>query len=561
MIYEALLSAGLLIVFSKLLEGVLRRFRLNAIVAYTAAGIVLGPITGIVNPAGEVRVLLGVGIFLFFFLIGLDELDISGFLAAIRGRCSLAAVVSVVASLLAALVVTFNIGFDFGLGLDFAGSLAVAGVLSLTSLGVLAKVLIDEGKLRSPIGIEMFTTALIAELLVLLVVGFSVGEHAAHPTPSGMLMLLGQIAGFVVVTWLLASRVIPPLIVLLRRLLRVPQLSFGVILGILFLVVVGAEEIGLHGSLGALLFGAALSRLPHQIRRELVPGMRSAADGLFVPLFFSSAGLYLSTSFTALPVWTIAALVAIPAAGKFGGAALGAAVARVERPLVAATGLMAKGIAEIALLLVLRETGLIGADVFSLLVLIMLGYILLMPPIIGRAVQSAETAEPSATVASLPPSLLRFALDNVTVSDVIDPARSHPGPSVPVRTFVEDWVVPPPAGLRGRGRWRTLGNRVAGDASLSAEAVLGRNPPRQRDPRQHAEYLVRRACGRRLAADDGGVPDGAARAGSRNEAVPGRHHQSGDRGAHHLGGPRRGIAGKSGGDPPASAGAVSQPLR
>ena len=83
----------------------------------------------------------------------------------------MAAVVSVVVSLLAALVVTFNLGFDFGLGLGFAGSLAVAGVLSLTSLGVLAKVLIDEGKLRTPIGIEMFTMALIAELLVLLVVG------------------------------------------------------------------------------------------------------------------------------------------------------------------------------------------------------------------------------------------------------------------------------------------------------------------------------------------------------------------------------------------------------
>ena len=185
MIYEALFAAGLLIVFSKLLEGVLRRFRLNAIVAYTAAGILLGPVTGIVDPSGEVRVLLGVGIFLFFFLIGLDELDISGFLAAIRSRCSVAAVVSVVVSLLAALVVTFNIGFDFGLGLGFAGSLAVAGVLSLTSLGVLAKVLIDEGKLRTPIGIEMFTMALIAELLVLLVVGFSVGEHAAHPTRPG----------------------------------------------------------------------------------------------------------------------------------------------------------------------------------------------------------------------------------------------------------------------------------------------------------------------------------------------------------------------------------------
>ena len=109
---------------------------------------------------------------------------------------------------------------------------------------------------------------------------------------------------------------------------------------------------------------------------------------------------------------------------------------------MAATGLMAKGVAEIALLLVLRESGLIGADVFSLLVLIMLGYILLMPPIIGRALGRAEATEPSATAVSLPPSLLRFALDNVTVGDVIDPVRSHPAPSVPVRTFVEDWVVP-----------------------------------------------------------------------------------------------------------------------
>lgn len=442
MISEALISAGLLIVVSKLLEGVLRRFRLNAIIAYTAAGILLGPLTGIVDPAGEVHVLLGVGIFLFFFLIGLDELDVTGFLVAIRGRCSVVAVVSVVASLLAALVVTFNIGFDFGLHLAFGGSLAVAGILSLTSLGVVAKVLVADGRLKAPTGVELFTTALVAELLVLLVVGFSVGERAAHPTFSGMLILLAQIAGFVVVTWLLGTRVIPPLIVLLRRLLRVPQLSFGVVVGTLFLVVVGAEEIGLHGSLGALLLGAALARLPHQVRRELAPGMRSAADGLFVPLFFSSAGLYLSTSFSALPGWTIAALVIIPAVGKFGGGVIGALVARIERPLVLATGLMAKGVAEIALLLVLRETGLIGDDLFSLLVLIMLGYILLVPPVISHALQRVRTPDEPPSAPSIPPSLLRFALDDATVADVIDEARSHPVPSMSVRTFVADWVVP-----------------------------------------------------------------------------------------------------------------------
>ncbi len=78
----------------------------------------------------------------------------------------------------------------------------------------------------------------------------------------GVLILLAQIAGFTVVTWVVGSRLIPPLIMLLQRILYVPQLSFGLILGGLFLTVVGAEKMGLHGSLGALLFGAALSGMP-----------------------------------------------------------------------------------------------------------------------------------------------------------------------------------------------------------------------------------------------------------------------------------------------------------
>ena len=58
-------------------------------------------------------------------------------------------------------------------------------------------------------------------------------------------------------------------------------------------------------------------------------------------------------SFLNLPVLTIAALVAVPLLGKFGGAFIGAFVARLDHPFAQATGLMAKGVAEIALLLVL----------------------------------------------------------------------------------------------------------------------------------------------------------------------------------------------------------------
>ncbi len=442
MAFDVILSIGLLIVVAKLLEGVFRQFRLNSIVAYTAAGVALGPIAGVIEPTEELQVLLGIGIFLFFFLIGLDEIDISGFIATIRGRFFVAATLSVMISLLLALGVTSDIFFDFGLGLDFTEALALSGILSLSSLGLVSKVLADEGHLRKPIGIQIFVTVLIAELIALLIVGFTIGEHVAEINVQSILILLAKIVGFTLVTWILSSRVIPPLIVLLKRTLHVPQLSFGLLIGGLFVVVGISEAVGTHGSLGALLFGAALSGLPYQLRQDIVPGMRSAAEGLFVPLFFASAGLHLSLSFTELPIETILALVSVPLVGKFAGSLVGAFVSRLEMPFALATGLMAKGVAEIALLLVLLETGIVGDDIFSLLVLIMFAYILLAPSVINYAVNRAKPSEKTTLPDSIPASLARFALDDITVNDILDRTRTYPEPQISVRKFVDQWLIP-----------------------------------------------------------------------------------------------------------------------
>ena len=442
MIHEALLSIGLLIVVAKLAEGIFRRFGLNSIVAYAVTGLILGPVTGFVEPTSDLQLVLGIGVFVFFFLIGLDEIDISGFVAAIRGRFFVAATVSVVISLVAALTVTSDLLYDFGLGLEFDKALALAGILSLSSLGIVAKVLADEGRLKDPLGLQLFTTVIIAELLALLVVGFTIGEHAEKLSVIVVLTLLGKITGFTVATWFLSTRVIPHLLTFLQRVLQVPQLSFGLLLGGLFLMVVGAEEIGLHGSIGALLFGAALSGLPHQVRQSVLPGIRSTAEGLFVPLFFASAGLHLSLSFTNLPPWTIVALVTIPLAGKFAGAFIGAYVTRLDISFPLAAGLLAKGVAEVALLLVLFQTDVIGQDVFSLLVLIMLAYILFMPPVISFAINRAKIPDSSALPQTIPPSLARFTLDDATVQDILDRSWNYPESTLSVRHFADRWTVP-----------------------------------------------------------------------------------------------------------------------
>ncbi len=443
MLLDVFLPIGLLIVVAKLVEGVLGRFGLSSIIAFTLTGVLLGPATGIVEPSHDLNLFLEIGIFVLFFIVGLDEIDVPGFVATMRGRYFAAAIISVVVSLMAALVVTSDLfGVDLGLGLAFDEALALAGILSLSSLGLAAKVLSDSGTLKQPIGLKIFTIVIIAEIASLLVVGFTVGERGHDVSLVAVLALLGKIVGFVVVAWLLSAKVLPVVIVFLQRIFNVPELSFGLLLGGLFLVVVGAENMGLHGTIGALLFGAALSGLSQGVRDDIMPGMRSASEGFFVPLFFASAGLHFDLSFLDLAPETAAGLVLVPLAGKFAGAFLGTYVTRLDAPFALATGLMSKGVAEIAFLLVLFESGVIAKDLFSLLVLTMFGYILFMPSIINFAVRRAVLSEHPQLPSAVAPSFALYALKGVRVGTVMDTTGEYPGSGTSVAEFIDRWTVP-----------------------------------------------------------------------------------------------------------------------
>jgi len=474
-IFDSLLAIGLLLVVAKLLEGLFKRIGISSIFAYAVAGVILGPATGLVEPNRDIQLLLNIGIFIFFFLVGLDELDISGFISAIKGRLFVAAVLSVAISMVGSMLVTTDVLFDVGLGLAFTDAMAVAGVLSLSSLGIVAKVLIDEERLKEPVGIQIFTGVVIAELLVLFIVGFAISEHAflesegRFNVATSVLLLLGELAAFTLVTWLVCNKVIPRLLVVLHRVLQVPQLSYGLLLGGLFLVIVAAEEVGLHGSLGALLFGAALSPLPYQLRHDSMPGMRSTAEGLFVPLFFASAGLNLNLKFLDLHPEVIAALIFVPLAAKFAGAFISAYITRLESPFAVASGLMAKGVAEIALLLVMLHGHIIDEALFSLLVVIMFGYILLTPMGISFAIRRVRHTEDVAD-SEIPHLLDRFVLAGVHVEDVLDHTRIYPDQAITVRNFVEHWTT-----SEQHDYVVVDGSRLAGVVSLSFLRYLPRS--------------------------------------------------------------------------------------
>ncbi len=484
---DVFFQIGLLVVVAKLLEGVLGRFGLSSIVAYALTGVLLGPVAGIVEPTGELRVFLDIGIFLLFFLVGIDEIDVGGFVTTIRGRYFAAALVSVIVSIGVSLLVTADLlPFDFVIGLELRDALALSGILALSSLGLLAKVLADGGHLKEPIGLRMFTIVIIAEVIALLVVGFTIGESLPELTPTAVVTLLLQITGFVVLAWILSTKLLPPIISFLRRILNVPELSFGLLIGCLFLVVYAAEEYGLHGTMGALLFGTALSGLPRQIRADIMPGLRSVSEGLFIPLFFASAGLHFDLSFLNLPLTTIIVVVTVPAAGKFLAAVLGTHLLGIETPMAMATGLMAKGVAEIALLVILFDHHVLDRDIFSLLLLLMLGYILLMPTAIGLVVRRVTERGSTEVPASVPPSFARYALEGLTVRNVADTTRSYPMSTTSLQSLVENWTVLNQhdyvivdegklAGMVSTTRMRFVSKKLWD--STTASEIMRQNPP------------------------------------------------------------------------------------
>ena len=451
-IHETLFSIGLLIIGAKLLEGIFKRFGLNSIIAYAAAGVILGPVTGLVKTGAETEIIYGVGIFVFFFLIGLEEIDIKGFFSAIRGRLFLAATLSIVISMLVSLAVTTDYFIDLKLGLDFTQALGVASVLSLSSGGLVAKVLIDEGKLKQPVGVQIFTAVIIAELITLFVFGFAISEHFYGDGHAHGLNFLdfatriGQIVGFAVVIWISpppncypelidASPPRPPGTATLLR--TPPRRTLPRRLRSRR----GRTSI-YYGSIGALLFGAALSTLPLQVRHDIMPGMKGTAEGFFVPLFFASAGLYLSFEFVELSILTIVVLTFVPLIGKFAASVISTYVTRLDAPFATASGLMAKGVAEIALLLLLLHTGAIDKSIFSLLVLVMFAYILITPLGIANAIKRIRPAKTPASLDAIPPSLYRFALEGIKVEDILDRSRSFPDQSLTVKNFAEHWLIP-----------------------------------------------------------------------------------------------------------------------
>ncbi len=108
--------------------------------------------------------------------------------------------------------------------------------------------------------------------------------------------------------------------------------------------------------------------MPKKDYEKSIKGLHSIARGVFIPIFFASIGIHFSYGSLSVPYYLLPVVLAIITFGKFGGAMLAAAVAKLKPVLTIATRVMAKGAVDLPKMLSTLSAGMVQPDLSSLVV-------------------------------------------------------------------------------------------------------------------------------------------------------------------------------------------------
>jgi len=434
MVFEAILYIAVLIVAAKLFGEIMHRINQPTILGHVLAGIIVGPaLFAIVQPIEEIDLFISIGVFFLFFLIGLEEIDLAGLFAVMKGR--------IFAGSAVAFLIPFIVAGIFGLALDmdFIKSFAIASVIAASSLGVTAKVLSDLGKLKSTIGLEIFTVAAIVEFIAIIVTSVLIQINTSEtPEISEFVWLFAKMIIFFVVAGLLSVFVLPRFFRIIRKHLQVQQVYFGMVIGVILLVAYFAEISGIHGAIGALLLGIAVSRMSKDEYTEISKNVNAIGYGIFIPIFFAGIGLHFSTAFLDLDLWIIAGFLGIMIGVKFFASYLAVRIAKMRPATTVAYGVMSKGAVDLALMLSLLQAEILENNLFSLLVLGTLMTMIISSVELQRKLKKIIHVKVGTLELGLIPVYFRRVVSDLHAISVIDTEFSKTTPGITIKEFLEN---------------------------------------------------------------------------------------------------------------------------
>lgn len=234
--------------------------------------------------------------------------------------------------------INFTLGLLLGFlsGFPAAEALIIAGITTISSSAIVAKVLVDlkrtaNAETEMILGIIMFEDVFLAVYISILS-GFVLSDSSSI---GGVLLSALVSLGFMLAVLVLGRKAVPLLNKWLR--IRSNELFALVIFGSLFLVAGFSETIHVAEAIGALLVGLVLAETEHAKRIEhLIMPFRD----FFGAVFFFSFGLSIDPlSLGGNAVWLALAAVAVTLIGNFSAGMLAGRTASLSPKASANIGL------------------------------------------------------------------------------------------------------------------------------------------------------------------------------------------------------------------------------
>ena len=382
-----LLQLILILATARACGWLLRHLGQPAVVGEMAAGLLLGPVVmGALFPAWHAALfspaslaglqsLATLGLVLFMFVIGLELRSHHGIGAQIRSAGAVGLFsVAVPLTLGVAISPLLHPGLaPAGVRFwPFAGFMAAA--LSITAFPVMARILKDRGLSRTPYGQLALGAAAVVDAFAWILLAFVVAWAGAGEGDAGLARTAGGAVGLLA---LLFFCIKPGFAWLLRR--HAPDgepsstVMAALMLGLLGCALI-TEWIGLHAVFGAFLFGACLPR-DDRLLDSLAQRIEPLSVVVLMPLFFALAGLGTTAdAFAAGSLGLLLLIIGVATIGKIAGGAAGARLAGYGwRDSLATGSLMnARGLMELIVMKIGLDAGLIGPQLFTMLLLMAL---------------------------------------------------------------------------------------------------------------------------------------------------------------------------------------------
>lgn len=391
-----MLALGVILLASRAGGAIARLLNQPRVLGQLIVGLILGPTVldmlhwGIlqgVDLQGTIKEFGELGVLLLMFNIGL-EVHLSE-LAKVGKVAVFAGVLGVVVPIALTAVVLLPAGYDM-IPAFFAGV-----TLAATSVSISAQVLLELGYLHTKEGNALLATALIDDVLAILAVSLTLvlaGAGTAQDTAdlSQLLVIILQMAGYILVAFLLAWYALPRI---MQWIQRRPQLSqaYGIpIFALVSALLFGwsAEFFGGVAAItGAFIAGVGLSKLTPALKHDIEQTMSHLAYVFLVPIFFVDVGLETDLSafpLDALPSMLILLLMAV--ISKVFGAGFGARVGgfNLRESLRVGVCMVSRGEVGLIIISIGLTNGILdgGSELYASLFMVILLTTVLTPPMV-----------------------------------------------------------------------------------------------------------------------------------------------------------------------------------